>query len=123
MRTYPIPEPRRVAAGALMPTMARGSRGKTACIAGLALGVALAASPAKVRAQTGTVDVAVDATAAGSPLERVWPYHGFDEVNYATTPDGKALLAELAAAHTAPVHVRTHFLLNTGNGTPSLKCC
>ena len=71
--------------------------------------------------QTATVDVTVDATAAGSPLERVWPYHGFDEVNYATTPDGKSLLAELAAAHTAPVHVRTHFLLNTGNGTPSLK--
>jgi xylan 1,4-beta-xylosidase len=89
--------------------------------AGLAIGTWLAASPADVHAQSAAIDVSVDATAAGTPLERVWPYHGFDEVNYATTSEGKALLATLAAAHTAPVHVRTHFLLNTGNGTPSLK--
>jgi xylan 1,4-beta-xylosidase len=67
------------------------------------------------------VTVAVDATAAGTPLERVWPFHGYDEVNYTTTPEGTALLATLAAAHSAEVHVRNHFLLNTGNGTPSLK--
>src|SRR3954454_19518747 len=117
----PILEPPRAETAALMPTMAHGSRGKTVCITALALGLG-ATSTANVRAQsTGTVDVAVDATAARTPLSRVWPYHGFDEVNYATTPDGRSLLAELAAAHTAPVHVRTHFLLNTGNGTPSLK--
>jgi len=90
-------------------------------IAGLALGIWCAASPANVRAQASPINVNVDATAAGTPLERVWPYHGFDEVNYATTADGKSLLAALAAAHTAPVHVRTHFLLNTGNGAASLK--
>lgn len=73
------------------------------------------------RALAQTVSVSVDATALGTPLERVWPFHGFDEVNYSTTSEGKALLATLATAHTAPVHVRTHFLLNTGNGTPSLK--
>jgi xylan 1,4-beta-xylosidase len=66
-------------------------------------------------------NIAVDATAPGAPLERVWPFHGFDEVNYATTAEGAALLAELAALHTAPVHVRTHFLFNTGDGTPGLK--
>jgi xylan 1,4-beta-xylosidase len=74
-----------------------------------------------VRAQAQTVNVSVDATGAGTPLERVWPYHGFDEVNYSTTSEGEALLKTLATAHTAPVHVRTHFLLNTGDGTPSLK--
>src|SRR3982750_2127234 len=123
MRTGANHEPRQAGTGVSTPTIARMSRRKMAYSAGLALAVAvaLAASPAKVRAQNGAVDVAVDATAAGTPLERVWPYHGFDEVNYATTPEGKSLLAELAAAHTAPVHVRTHFLLNTGNGTPSLK--
>jgi xylan 1,4-beta-xylosidase len=73
------------------------------------------------RAQAQTVSISVDATAAGTPLERVWPYHGYDEVNYSTTPEGEALLKTLATAHTAPVHVRTHFLLNTGDGTPSLK--
>jgi len=67
------------------------------------------------------VDIAVDGTAAGTPLERVWPFHGYDEVNDSTTPEGQALLKTLAAIHTAPVRIRTHFLLNTGNGTPSLK--
>jgi xylan 1,4-beta-xylosidase len=68
-----------------------------------------------------TVNVSVDATAAGTPLERVWPFYGYDEINYTTTPEGEALLAALAAAHTAPVRVRSHFLLNSGDGTPALK--
>jgi hypothetical protein len=75
------------------------------------------------RAGAGTRDRErrVDATAAGQPLERVWPFHGYDEINYTTVPEGKALLGTIAAAHTAPVHVRNHFLLNTGDGTPALK--
>jgi xylan 1,4-beta-xylosidase len=68
-----------------------------------------------------TVNISVDATAAGTPLERVWPFHGYDEINYTITPEGRALLGTIAAAHTAPVHVRSHFLLNNGDGTPALK--
>ncbi len=80
----------------------------------------LAAAPAG--AQTpATVNVSVDATAPGAAIERIWPYHGYDEVNYTTTPAGQALLGTLATLHAAPVHVRTHFLLNTGNGVASLK--
>jgi xylan 1,4-beta-xylosidase len=71
------------------------------------------------RAQPVTIDV--DATAAGAPLERVWAYYGYDEVNYTTTSEGRDLLRTLANAHTAPVRVRTHFLFNTGDGTPALK--
>ena len=83
-------------------------------------GVLAMTSP--VRAQTPTtVNVSVDATAAGTTLERVWPFHGYDEINYTTTPEGEALLGVIAAAHSAPVHVRSHFLLNTGDGTPGLK--
>jgi xylan 1,4-beta-xylosidase len=67
------------------------------------------------------VNVSVDATAAGTPLERVWPFHGYDEINYTTTAEGRALLGAVAAAHSAPVHVRSHFLLNTGDGIPALK--
>jgi xylan 1,4-beta-xylosidase len=74
-----------------------------------------------VRAQAQAVSISIDGTAPGAPLERVWPNHGYDEVNYSTTAEGEALLKTLAEAHTAPVHVRSHFLLNTGNGTPSLK--
>jgi xylan 1,4-beta-xylosidase len=68
-----------------------------------------------------TVNVSVDATAAGAPLERVWAFHGYDEINYTTDPEGRALLGTIAAAHTAPVRVRSHFLLNTGDGVPGLK--
>jgi xylan 1,4-beta-xylosidase len=67
------------------------------------------------------VRVSVDATAPGAPLERVWAFHGYDEINYTTLPEGAALLGTLAALHTAPVHVRTHFLFNTGDGTPQMK--
>jgi xylan 1,4-beta-xylosidase len=83
--------------------------------AGLAL-----AFPARAQA-AAIVNVAVDATAAGTPIERVWPFHGYDEINYTTVAEGKALLGTIASAHTAPVHVRNHFLLNTGDGTPALK--
>lgn len=84
--------------------------------------VGLLVATVRVPAQgAAAVQVTVDATGAGAPLERVWAFHGYDEINYTTVPEGKALLGTLAAAHTAPVHVRSHFLLNTGDGTPALK--
>jgi xylan 1,4-beta-xylosidase len=67
------------------------------------------------------VNMVVDATAAEAPFVPVWPYYGYDEINYTTAPEGRALLARLAAANTAPVHVRSHFLLNTGDGAPAMK--
>jgi len=67
------------------------------------------------------VNVSVDATAGGTPLERIWAFHGWDEINDTTQPEGQALLAAIVAAHTAPVHVRNHFLFNTGDGTPAVK--
>jgi xylan 1,4-beta-xylosidase len=72
-------------------------------------------------AQTPAVTIDVDATAAGTPLQRIWAYYGYDEVNYTTTAEGQELLRTLAAANTSPVHVRTHFLFNTGDGSPALK--
>ena len=81
----------------------------------------LAFSPLARAQSPATVNVSVDATATGTPLERVWPFHGYDEINYTTVPEGQALLRTVAAAHTAPVHVRSHFLFNTGDGTPALK--
>ncbi|HVZ88422.1 MAG TPA: beta-xylosidase [Polyangia bacterium] len=72
-------------------------------------------------AQAQAVAVSVDATAPGTPLERVWAFHGYDEINYTTSPEGQTLLGEIAAAHTVPPHIRSHFLFNTGDGVPSLK--
>ncbi len=86
----------------------------------LLAGLLALTSSARAQAPT-TVNVSVDATGAGTLLERVWPFHGYDEINYTTSPEGAALLGTLAALHTAPVHVRSHFLLNSGDGTPALK--
>jgi len=51
----------------------------------------------------------------------IWSFFGFDEPNYAYAPNGKKLLAELSALSPAPVYVRVHNLLTTGDGSPSLK--
>jgi len=90
----------------------------------LVVSAAVAGWAASASAQTQappSVAVFVDATGEGTALERVWAFHGYDEVNYTTTPEGEELLRTLAAAHTADVHVRTHFLFNTGDGAPALK--
>jgi xylan 1,4-beta-xylosidase len=67
------------------------------------------------------VRISVDATAFGTELKRVWAFHGFDELNYLTEPAGRELLGELVDAHSAPVYVRNHFWLNTGDGAPAPK--
>ena len=83
----------------------------------------VAASHGSIAAAQGSesVTIAVDATAAGAPLERIWPFYGYDEVNNTTTPPGQDLLRTLGSMDPVAPHIRTHFLLNTGDGTPSLK--
>jgi xylan 1,4-beta-xylosidase len=83
--------------------------------------VAFLVASATCRASAQTVTVSVDATAPGTPLERIWAYHGYDEVNYTTTPAGTALLGALGSIDISPQHIRNHFLLNNGNGAPSFK--
>src|ERR1019366_3813526 len=46
---------------------------------------------------------------------------GYDEPNYTYSANGKKLIAELAALSPAPVEIRAHHLLVTGDGTPALK--
>ena len=88
-----------------------------ACALVVSLGVCSTAT-----AQTPPpVTIEVDATAGGTPLERVWSYFGYDETNYTTTSEGEELLRTLTAVNTTPVYTRTHFLFNTGDGTPALK--
>jgi xylan 1,4-beta-xylosidase len=86
----------------------------------LALAASLSVRSA-IAAPAAAVAIEVDARSPAAPLEHVWAYHGYDEANYTTTPEGEELLRALSAAHTAPAFVRTHFLFNTGDGTPSLK--
>ena len=73
--------------------------------------------------QTGTksVDIRVHADQSDGTLNPIWSFFGYDEPNYTYAPNGKKLLGELSALTTAPVYVRVHNLLTTGDGTPSLK--
>jgi xylan 1,4-beta-xylosidase len=71
--------------------------------------------------QTDRVTIRVDAGKAKGPMKPIWSFFGYDEPNYTYMKDGKKLLSELAALSPAPVYVRAHNLLTTGDGTAALK--
>lgn len=74
-------------------------------------------------AQDTTMPVAVH-VAVDKPvgtLPRPWSFFGYDEPNYTYSPDGQKLLHELATLSPAPVYLRAHNLLTSGDGTASLK--
>jgi len=68
-----------------------------------------------------TINIQVRYDQSEGSLSPVWNYFGYDEPNYTYAPDGRKLLAELAAANTTPAYVRTHNLLTSGDGSASLK--
>jgi len=72
-------------------------------------------------AQTDRVTIRVDASKGKGPMKPIWSFFGYDEPNYTYMKDGKKLLSELAALSPAPVYVRAHNLLTTGDGTAALK--
>jgi xylan 1,4-beta-xylosidase len=67
------------------------------------------------------VHVTVHADRAVGKLAPIWSFFGYDEPNYTYASNGKKLLAELSALSGAPVYVRVHNLLTTGDGSASLK--
>lgn len=69
----------------------------------------------------GSILIKVDTSKTEGPMPRVWNYFGYDEPNYTYEPNGKKLLGELAALDGAPVYVRVHNLLTSGDGSASLK--
>jgi xylan 1,4-beta-xylosidase len=84
-----------------------------ACVlAGLTLAAARQADRVVIRVDTGGVL---------GPMSPIWAWVGYDEPNYTYTANGRKLLSELAAASPVPMYVRTHNLLTTGDGVPSLK--
>ncbi len=79
------------------------------------------AMKANPQEQVHSVKIDVDTTKLGQPLHHVWPYFGFDECNFAVAAGAKELMNTLATANQEPVFIRSHFLLNTGDGVPALK--
>jgi xylan 1,4-beta-xylosidase len=67
------------------------------------------------------VTIDIDAAQSLGPLRPIWRFFGADEPNYATMKDGEKLLGELGQLRPGEVFFRTHNLLTTGDGTPSLK--
>jgi xylan 1,4-beta-xylosidase len=67
------------------------------------------------------VDIRVHAGERIGPMTPMWAFFGYDEPNYTYMRDGRKLLSELAELSPAPVYVRAHNLLTSGDGTPGLK--
>ena len=67
------------------------------------------------------VTISVDAGHGQGPYRPIFGFFGYDEPNYTYTANGRKLVGELGALSEAPVFIRTHFLLATGDGTPGLK--
>ncbi len=68
-----------------------------------------------------SVRIEVDASRTRDELPAVWRFFGADEPNYAYMKDGEKLLKELGALAPKKVFFRTHNLLTSGDGSPSLK--
>src|ERR1044071_2781264 len=68
-----------------------------------------------------TVDLSVDAGHSLGAFPPIYRFFGYDEPHYTYAPNGRTLIGELAALSPAPVYLRTHFLLATGDGTPNFK--
>ena len=68
-----------------------------------------------------SVAIHVRADQSAGTIAPIWSFFGYDEPNYTYAPNGKKLLGELSALSSAPVYVRVHNLLTTGDGFASLK--
>lgn len=74
-----------------------------------------------VAAAQQNVTIQVDAGSTSEKLKPSWAYFGYDEPNYTYAKNGQKLIRELVELSQARVHIRTHFLLTTGNGRAALK--
>ena len=87
--------------------------------------ILIALSSAEGLAQTpppkSVVSVQVNAGNSTGPYEAVWSFFGADEPNYSYAANGQQLLRELSQLSSAPVYVRLHNLLTTGDGRGALK--
>jgi xylan 1,4-beta-xylosidase len=81
----------------------------------------LAIAAATLAPAQQTVQIRVDAQARLGPHRPIWSYFGYDEPNYTYMKYGPKLVGELAALSYAPVYIRAHHLLVTGDGTAALK--
>jgi xylan 1,4-beta-xylosidase len=83
---------------------------------------AIAASLATSQApQSNPVSISVDLAKPIGNYKPITSWFGYDESNYTTMKYGRQLLGELHDLSPAPVYIRAHHLLTSGNGVPELK--
>ncbi len=103
----------------LEPRRARDiRRGSRAVVCAWLLIAAIASCAAQI---SDRVNIRVAADQPEGIAGPVWNYFGYDEPNYSYAPNGRKLLAELAALSPEPVYVRVHNLFTSGDGSASLK--
>jgi xylan 1,4-beta-xylosidase len=68
-----------------------------------------------------SVTIRVDASKPVGTFKPIYAYFGYDEPNFTYANNGRKLVGELARLSSAPVYIRTHFMLTTGDGTPGFK--
>ena len=67
------------------------------------------------------VSIQVDLAKAKGSYKPIYSWFGYDESNYTTMKYGRQLLTELHDLSPAPVYIRAHHLLTSGNGIAELK--
>lgn len=67
------------------------------------------------------VAIQVDLAKPEGAYTPIYRWFGYDEANYTTMRYGRQLLRELHDLSPAPVFIRFHHLLTSGNGVPELK--
>jgi len=65
--------------------------------------------------------ISVDMARKLGEYKPIYSWFGYDEANYTTMRNGKALLRELKDLSPVPVYIRAHHLLTSGDGKAELK--
>ena len=81
-------------------------------------GVIPPAPPASAQPPT---TITVDMASKIGPYKPIYSWFGYDEANYTTMRNGKALLRDLTDLSPVPVYIRAHHLLTSGDGKAELK--
>jgi xylan 1,4-beta-xylosidase len=67
------------------------------------------------------VAISVDLNKSLGPYKPIYSWFGYDESNFATAKNGRALMRELHDLSPVPVYIRAHHLFTSGDGTAPLK--
>lgn len=83
--------------------------------------VCAAAAAGQAPSPSNPISVKVDLAKPVGGYKPISSWFGYDESNYTTMKYGRQLLGELHDLSPAPVYIRTHHLLTSGNAVPELK--